>query len=125
MPRLLRDDQLARRRGIERHGRQLPSRAMKSTRLPDSEKTQHGSTGVAFAASPWKYLPRGSTIRSVATALRDLRATTCEEGRLRAGPLGRGLPGDLRRLLGRLASHCVHSRTAATADGWLSRRIGA
>src|SRR5262249_58783155 len=34
---------------------------------------------------------------------------------------GGGLLCDLCRLLGRLAGHCVHSRTAVTADGWLGR----
>src|SRR5439155_11285285 len=39
-----------------------------------------------------------------------LRVAACEQGRLRAGPLGGGLLCDFRRLLGRLASHCVHHR---------------
>ncbi len=53
MPKLLPDDLLALCRGIVGHSRRPPSRAMKPTHLPDNERTQHGSTGVSFAA-PWK-----------------------------------------------------------------------
>src|SRR5229473_2254847 len=59
----------------------------------------------------------------VAVGLRDLRVAAREEGRLRSDPLGRALLCDLRRLLGRLTGHCVHSRTAVTWDGWLGGRL--
>jgi len=45
----------------------------------------------------------------VAVGLRDLSVAACEEGRLRNAPLGGGLLCDLRRLLGRLAGHCLQS----------------
>src|SRR5258708_3590241 len=52
----------------------------------------------------------------VAVRLRDLRVAAGEESRLRSDPLGGGLLCDFRRLLRRLASHCVHSRTAVMAS---------
>src|SRR4051812_7105521 len=51
----------------------------------------------------------------VAVALRGLRVAACEEGRFRGGPFGGSLRCDLSRILGRLAGHCVHSRTAVTS----------